>query len=122
MNITTTAKDFESSPALDAFIRDQLFDSLEHFAENIIAVDVYLKDENGPKGGIDQQALIRVRLRNRQLVATETKHENVYAAVRLGVKRTRRAVRRQLHRSRHIDKRRLYEHLDDSFIATVPES
>ena len=122
MNITTKAKDYQSSPALDAFVRDQVFESLEHFAENIIAVDVFLKDENGPKGGVDQQALIRVQLRNRQLVATETKHRNVYAAVRLGSKRTRRAVRRQLRRLQHIDKRRLHDVLDDPFNSTVPES
>jgi ribosome-associated translation inhibitor RaiA len=116
MNITTSAQDFEMSQAIDRFSRDQVLAALQRFSEDIIAVDVFMKDCNGPKGGVDKQVLIRVRLRNRQAIALETAHENLYAAVRKGCKRTQRTVRRHLRKAQRIQKQRMRDHLDDAGI------
>lgn len=113
MNVTTRAQDFGMSKAIDQFARDQVRAVLQRFSSDIIAVDVFMKDSNGPKGGIDKQVLIRVRLRNRQAIALETAHENLYAAIKKGSKRTRRAVRRHLRKSQRIQKQRMRDHLDD---------
>ena len=113
MNITTRAQDFKMSTSIDQFVRDQVRTALHRFSEDILAVDVFVKDSNGPKGGIDKQALIRVRLRNRQVIALETVHENLYAAVKKGSKQTKRAVRRQLQKSRRIQKQHIRDHLLD---------
>jgi putative sigma-54 modulation protein len=107
MNITTTAQNFESSVPLDSFVRSQLHNALENLESDIIAIDVFMKDVNGPRGGFDKHALIRVQLRNRQVVTIESVHKNLYAAVRAGVKRARHAIRRQLRKSRRIDKQRI---------------
>jgi len=119
MNITTRAQDFEMSQAIDQFVRDQIRAALSRLSEDIIAVDVFMKDSNGPKGGIDKQALIRVRLRNRHVVALETEHENLYAAVRKGVKRTKRAIQRHLRKSQRIQKQRMREYLDDTGVSAA---
>lgn len=119
MNITTRAQDFEMTNAIDQFVRDQVQAALLRFGEEIMAVDVFMKDANGPKGGIDKRALIRVRLRNRQVIALETTHENLYAAVIKGSKRTRQAVRRNLRKSRRVKKQRMRDRLDDAGIAAV---
>ena len=107
MNITTTTQNFDSSVALNTFVRSRLKNALARLDEDIIAIDVFMKDVNGPKGGVDKQALIRVKLRNRQVITIESTHQNLYAAVRTSVKRTRQAVRRQLRKSRQIDKQRV---------------
>ena len=65
MNITTTARDFEMSRAIDSFAREQLDAMLQPFSDSIVSIDVFMKDANGPKGGIDKEVLIRVHLRNR---------------------------------------------------------
>lgn len=119
MNITTRTQDFEMSSAIDEFARDQIRLALQPFNGSVLAVDVYMKDANGPKGGVDKQALIRVRLHNRQIIALETAHEDLYAAIRKGAKRTRRVVRRQLRKARRIRKQRMREHLNDTAIQTV---
>lgn len=119
MDITTRAQDFEMSTAIDRFVRDQVSSMLRRFDEDIIAADVFMKDINGPKGGIDKQALIRVQLRNGQVIALETQHEHLYAAIKKGTKRTRQAVRRQLRKSRRVRKQRMREFLDDSGIAAA---
>lgn len=113
MNITTRAQDFQMSAAIDQFARDQARAALQRFSEDIIAVDVFMKDVNGPKGGVDKQALIRVRLRNRQVIALETEHDNLYAAIKKGLKRTKRTVRRHLRKSQRIQKQRMRDHLND---------
>ncbi len=119
MNITTSAQDFEMSDSIDQFVRDQLSAALKRVGEDVIAVDVFVKDTNGPKGGVDKHALIRVQLRNRQVIALETKHEDLYAAIRIGSKRTKRAVRRQLRKSHRIQKLRMRDHLRDSGLPTA---
>ena len=119
MNITTRAKDFEVSNAIDQFVRDQIHTALRHVSEDIMAVDVFMKDANGPKGGVDKHALVRVQLRNRQVLAIETVHENLYAAIRKGAKRTRGTVHRQLRKSRRIRKQQTRGGVNDSGIATA---
>ena len=109
MNITTTAQNFETSTPLDTFVRSRLHNAFEKLDTDITAIDVFMKDINGPKGGVDKLVLIRVQLPNRQVVTIESQHENMYAAIRNGVKRARHAVRRQLRKSRQIDKQRITE-------------
>ena len=119
MNITTSAQDFELTRAIDHFARDHVRAALGRIDDDIIAVDVYMKDANGPRGGLDKQVLIRVRMRNRTQVALVTTHDDLYAAIVKGVKRTKRAVRRQIRRSRHFDKRRVGEMLGDGGLTTA---
>lgn len=106
MNITTTAQNFDTSVALNTFVRSRLKNALARLDADIIAVDVFMRDLNGPKGGIDKQARVRVQMRNRQVITVDAQHENLYAAVRAAVKRTQQAVRRHLQKSRQIDKQR----------------
>ena len=54
MDITTTAQNFETSVPLDAFVRSQLRNVLGRMETDIIAIDVFMKDVNGPKGGVDK--------------------------------------------------------------------
>jgi ribosome-associated translation inhibitor RaiA len=119
MNIRARAQGFESTSAIDRFVRDQVRTALQHLSEHIIAVDVFMKDANGPKGGVDKQALVRVQLRNRQVLAVETVHENLYGAIKKGAKRTKRTVRRHLRKSQRISKQRMRDCVDYTGMATA---
>ena len=119
MNITTRANDFALTEAIDTFVRKELRSALRLVDREVVSVDVSLKDINGPKGGADKQVLICVHLRNRQQVAVDTVHQNLYAAIKTGVRRTRRTVRRALQKSRRVDRRSLRELLDDRPLPTV---
>ena len=120
MNITTTAQNFEGSVALNTFVRSRLRNALARIDEDIIAIDVFMKDLNGPKGGVDKHALIRVQMRNRQVITVESEHENLYAAVRSAVKRARQAIRRHLQKSRQIDKQRVADVYGTAAMPRVP--
>ncbi len=120
MNITTTAQNFEGSLALNTFVRSRIRNALARLDEDIIAIDVFMKDLNGPKGGVDKHALIRLQMRNRQVITVEAEHENLYAAVRTAVKRARQVVRRHMRKSRQIDKQRFPDASGTAAMPRVP--
>lgn len=122
MNITARAHDFELSDSIAGFARAQIETALNRFSDGVIYVDIFMRDINGPRGGIDKQVLFRVRLRNRQLIAIETEDEDLYAAIGRGAKRTKRVVRRTLRKSARIEKRRLRTLRETNALTAVPDS
>ena len=102
MNIRIQTQSFTLTPAIAARVHEKLSHAHERFAEDIVAVDVYLKDINGPKGGDDKQALVRVQLRGAATVLSETVHGDMYAAIDLSAKRSKRAVRRLLKKKQRV--------------------
>ncbi len=122
MNIVTRANDFRLTGAIDDYVKGELRSAFQTLDAAIVSIDVSMKDANGPKGGVDKQVLICVRLRNHKQVALETAHENLYAAIKTGVKRTRRTVQRTLRKSRRVDRRTLRELLDDEPLTAAPRA
>ena len=104
MRILSRAQGFELSSAIDSFVRDQLGAALARFSEDIGAVDVFLADVNGPKGGVDKQVLVRIQMRGRRQITLQTTNTNLYAAIRVSAKRAKRAVRRSLRKAGRFDK------------------
>jgi putative sigma-54 modulation protein len=122
MNIITRANDFTLTGAIDEYLKGELRSAFQTLDAEIVSIDVSMKDANGPKGGVDKQVLICVRLRNHKQVALETAHENLYAAIRTGVKRTRRTVQRTLRKSRRFHRQTLRELLGDEPLTAVPRA
>ena len=112
MIISTSSHNIQLTPELDGFVATTMRGALERQADDVVSVDVFLKDLNGPKGGVDKQVLIRIHLRQRREVTIETVHENLRAAVRVGSKRARRAVLKALRKARRIEKFRINGRLD----------
>jgi ribosome-associated translation inhibitor RaiA len=112
MIISTSSHNIQLTRELDKFVESTVQGSLERLADDLVSIDVFLKDLNGPKGGIDKQVVIRIHMRGRREVAIETVHENLAAAIRVGAKRAKRAVRRSLRKSRRIEKFRISRRLD----------
>ncbi len=121
MNITSRAQGFELSSAIDTFVRDEVRSALERFTEEIVSVDVFMKDTNGPKGGVDKQVVMRVQMRGRQQITLQTTREDLYVAVRISIKRAKRAVRRNLRKARRFEKLSLRRLVIDSLGREGPE-
>ena len=99
MDINVSTHGIRIDAGTESFVREQIRAALRPFEEQVVAVDAFLKDINGPKGGVDKQALVRVRLRNRQVIATEIARTGLRAAVVVSARKARRAVRRSLKKS-----------------------
>lgn len=114
MNISVRAQGFERSDAIDSFIRKDIRSTLARFRHEVLSVGVFLKDANGPKGGVDKQVLIRIHMRSGQQLVLQTIREDLYAAIRISTKRAKRAVRRSLRRTRRLDKLSIRRHFADA--------
>lgn len=104
MKVSIMAQEYEDGAPIDAFVRHEITAALERFSDEIVSVDVFMKDTNGPKGGLDKQVLLRVRMRGGRQFALHTTKDNLYAATRVSAKRARRAVKRSLGKAQRIEK------------------
>ena len=55
MKIFLQTQGFELTSAIDTHVRKQLGRHLAGSQNNIIAIDVFLSDINGPKGGVEKR-------------------------------------------------------------------
>jgi ribosome-associated translation inhibitor RaiA len=62
-------------------LRQEVADTLRHFADRLTRVDVYVKDQNAAKGGIDMRCSIEARPRGLDPVAAEELAETASEAV-----------------------------------------
>ncbi|MBB03356.1 MAG: HPF/RaiA family ribosome-associated protein [Rubinisphaera brasiliensis] len=71
---------------------------LDRFAESVEEVHVMVKDLNGPKGGIDTECQIRVRLRNMPPVIVQQRSESIGKALYNALERASRNVARSIEK------------------------
>ena len=121
MNITSRTQGFELSSAIDAFVTEELGLTLQRYSEEIVSVNVFMKDINGPKGGVDKQVVLRIQMRGRQQITLQTARDSLYAAIRISAKRAKRAVRRSVRKSRRFEKLSVSRLLSDSLVQQGPE-
>ena len=72
-----------------------------------MAVDVFLGDINGPKGGVDKKALMSVQLASRLAIRLETVHADLYAAVSQVARKAKNTVKRTVSRHKRMKKAEL---------------
>jgi putative sigma-54 modulation protein len=85
-------------PSLHDHVERRLNAALDRFERRISRVNVQLRDVNGPRGGIDQECRIAVKLVGVGDVFIEQRDESLHAAVATAVDRTAEAVRRAVAR------------------------
>jgi len=107
MNIQVQSQGFELTSAIDEHIRRQINFNLVNFESHIVSVDIFLSDINGPKGGPDKKALVRIRLDSRSTIAIERTRTDLYAAITLVSRQAKRTVRRALNKHRRMEKQAL---------------
>ncbi len=98
MKIHLQTQGFELTSAIDTHVRKLLGRHLAGSQNNIIAVDVFLSDINGPKGGIDKKALVCIQLASRLAVRFEAVHDDLYRAVAVASRKAKHSVKRTLRR------------------------
>lgn len=109
MKICLNTQGFDLTPAIDAHVKKQLHQHLHSSHDYITAVDVFLGDINGPKGGIDKRAMICVQLASRLSIRVETVHPDLYAAIAVAARKTQRSVKRTVRRNKRLARAQLRE-------------
>lgn len=100
MHLYVRSKRLVVTDKLREHIHDRLVFALGRFAHRIEDVTSSLADMNGPKGGIDKQCRLVVRLRPKGKVTIEESANDLYAAIGRAVDRVGQTVGRHLERRR----------------------
>ena len=104
MNVRIQTQGFSLTPAIGAHVHKQMQATLLRYAGEVMSADVFLKDLNGPRGGHDKQAIVRLQLRRNGSFAVSTTHEDLYKAIDLSARRAHRTVRKTVNRKQHIER------------------
>ena len=102
MNISITGPAEIKTDSFRESVVRQLTRVLARFSHRITRVDIALTDENGPRGGVDKQCRISVRMPGFESCVTTAKNENPLAAVAQAAARARRMVMTRLKRPRSL--------------------
>ena len=102
MNITVNAQTFPLTPTIEACVRQRLSSALQRFHDDVVAVNVSLKDINGPRGGAVKQVSLLIRLPQGRVVPVEVVRADLYAAIRQSARASKRAVKHMLSKRRKI--------------------
>lgn len=104
MQIRIQTSGFDLTPAIAAWVHERLAHRLKRFADKVAAVDVYLRDVNGSKGGRDKEASLRIAGRAGLPMFVESRGHDLYEAIDAVGRRAKRCVRKAHHKRRTYEK------------------
>lgn len=106
MEISTVDRSGYLSSATLASVRRRLLFALSRFDPKIETVELTVSDVNGPKGGIDKECRILLRLRRGSDIVITDRDTSVAAGVARAVDRAARTLSRRIGRSQDAYRRR----------------
>jgi putative sigma-54 modulation protein len=105
MTIIIRSQDFTLTDAIRTHLMRRFTQALHEFDGRLSRVDVSLRDLNGPdKGGDDKSVQVHARLPGQPPVVIATASHDLYLAISIAARRTRRAIKRALRRQQHVER------------------
>ena len=104
MNLRIQTQGFSLTPAIGAWVHEQMRNTIRRYSDELIGVDVFLRDLNGPKGGHDKQAIVRLHIRHNEPIAVTSTYDDLYKAIDEAARRAGRTVRKNVKRRRQFDR------------------
>lgn len=98
MKIHLKALGFGSGTALQEHVTRRLSAALSRWTDAVHQVVVRLRDDNGPRGGVDKVCLIQLEFGHGAPLAVQAMSTDFYGAVDLAARRAERVVQRTLGR------------------------
>ena len=87
------------SPAGKEHARRKLAASLSKFGYRVNRVELTVQDNNGPKGGVDMECQVLVKLNGLGEIYASIKAETISAAIAKAIRCSERAVAKRVQRS-----------------------
>jgi ribosomal subunit interface protein len=98
MRLDIRGVDLAPTGAIRDHIARRLSFALSRFAGRLEEVEVRLRDENGPRGGVDKVCRVKATLRGLPTLVVEAVGADLYAAIDTAADRAGRALGRSLRR------------------------
>ena len=108
MNVRIQTQGFSLTPAIGAWVHEQMRNTIRRYSDELKGLDVYLRDLNGPKGGHDKQAIVRLHVRHNAPIAVTSTYDDLYKAIDDAARRAGRTVRKTVKRRQQIERRGLH--------------
>ncbi len=102
MRTSIQSQSFSVTPAIREWIEKHIQRNLQRYEADVVGVEVYISDLNGPRGGDDIRVVMRASLAGFSPVSVSTEHRDLYVGASRTAKRMRRAVRKTLKKARRI--------------------
>jgi ribosome-associated translation inhibitor RaiA len=96
MRVNVVAQQFTLTPAIGAWVHQQIAANLTKHSSGISGIDVYVTGANGPRGGEGVSATITVSLKHLSPVRITSVHADLFSAIAISAKRCGPAVSRAL--------------------------
>lgn len=100
MQTVIHSNDFAITSALDSFIKDHATKSMRVCTDQVERLVVRLKDVNGPKGGVDKECSVEVKLARHAPIVVRKRSSDAYASIRQALGRASRITLRKLGKRR----------------------
>ena len=100
MHIKINTRDFSLTPALSSFIDEKMKFALSRYNQRIRVAEISLKDINGPRGGVDKQCIIKMKLNQFKTLVVEDVSEDAYKAINACCQRAKRRAERHFNRAK----------------------
>lgn len=100
MQTVIHSNDFAITSALDSFIKDHAKKSMRVCTDRVERLVIRLKDVNGPKGGVDKECSVEVKLARHAPIVVRKRSSDAYASIRQALGRASRITLRKLGKRR----------------------
>ena len=106
MKILIQTKGLEDNQTIKHHGINQTHATLYRFDHLIKHIEIFIADENGPRGGIDKSCLIKVKMETGSELVIRAMAATSYAAMGGALSRTKQSLSRHLKRSKAQQRRR----------------
>jgi len=98
MKLSIISTNIPTTETLSQTAEHRLNVVMGRIAKRIEHVTLTLKDENGPKGGVDKRCCAKVSVRGVGAIYTEARHETVLASIDAALRRARGVILKRIKR------------------------
>jgi putative sigma-54 modulation protein len=103
MKVLLRGVHLDLTDALKAYVDEHLVSHIERFADDEAAeIDISLVDTNGPKGGVDKECRVTVRLPGLSAVHVTETADSLFPAIDASRDRLEKTLKRTLERRRDV--------------------
>lgn len=105
MQVFIRSKGFPITNALDNHIQSRIDFILPRFNDAIRKIEVFIGDENGPRGGVDKYCVVRIKTHQHSEVVVKDIADDLYIAIASALARAKQSLARTIEKSRTISRR-----------------
>ncbi len=112
MLVKITGRNFTATEDIRSHIEHRLNFATQKFEEKISQISIRIRDINGPKGGVDKECHIHLRLKGMPSIIIKQSATNIYTAVDLATDRLAQTISRKIARTTINTRKTINNHLE----------